>query len=202
MLKLASRLGAVSLLLASTASQAALFTVTWSGAQYQNSATATGVFDFAATPADLGGDQPLRSFPDPQVSLVSFAITDNGSTTNFTQADFSNFYFASYSQLDYSKELIGQGMTNGCAFGSFDPACYGGPSGDFNLFGSHEGLPFGSFFFQLTDASGNDLAVTSIAPTVSGVPEPAAWAMMIVGFMAVGAAMRRRSRTRTAVSFA
>lgn len=34
------------------------------------------------------------------------------------------------------------------------------------------------------------------------VPEPAAWAMMIVGFALVGGALRRRSRTSTQVTFA
>jgi hypothetical protein len=38
------------------------------------------------------------------------------------------------------------------------------------------------------------------APT-PGVPEPAAWALMILGFGAVGVAMRRSS-ARTSVSFA
>jgi len=34
------------------------------------------------------------------------------------------------------------------------------------------------------------------------VPEPAAWAMMIVGFALVGGALRRRNRTSTQVTFA
>ncbi|QJU60823.1 PEP-CTERM sorting domain-containing protein [Sphingomonas sp. AP4-R1] len=35
----------------------------------------------------------------------------------------------------------------------------------------------------------------SFAPTASDVPEPASWALFIVGFGAVGGAMRRRTRT-------
>ncbi|WP_419809195.1 PEPxxWA-CTERM sorting domain-containing protein [Sphingomonas sp.] len=44
---------------------------------------------------------------------------------------------------------------------------------------------------------------TLFSGTISGaVPEPATWALMIVGFGAVGGAMRRRSAVRTNVSFA
>ena len=42
----------------------------------------------------------------------------------------------------------------------------------------------------------------SINTSTSAVPEPASWAMMILGMGAVGFAMRRRSKVRTAVSYA
>lgn len=50
----------------------------------------------------------------------------------------------------------------------------------------------------------NDYVLTgvSVVAAAGGVPEPATWALMIVGFGAVGAAMRRRAKVRTAVSFA
>ena len=37
--------------------------------------------------------------------------------------------------------------------------------------------------------------------SVTAVPEPAVWGMMILGFAAVGGAMRRRTTVRTSVSF-
>jgi opacity protein-like surface antigen len=37
---------------------------------------------------------------------------------------------------------------------------------------------------------------------VAAVPEPATWAMMIAGFGFVGGAMRRRTRTRTSITYA
>jgi hypothetical protein len=37
---------------------------------------------------------------------------------------------------------------------------------------------------------------------VGSVPEPASWALMLLGFGATGYAMRRRQRTKTALSFA
>lgn len=122
----------------------------------------------------------------------------------FGQGDFSSAYFAAFSPLNYNQELIGQAMTNGFNFGSFGDG-YGGGSGDFNLFSASSGsnigslaapnpdAPNGTFFFELTTAGGDRMAVTSIAPGT--VPEPASWAMLLAGFGLTGAAMRRRRKT-------
>lgn len=55
-------------------------------------------------------------------------------------------------------------------------------------------------FFIYDDYLGDNRGGISLS--VAGVPEPATWALMILGFGAVGGAMRRRSAVRTAVSFA
>lgn len=56
----------------------------------------------------------------------------------------------------------------------------------------------------LTGSQANDTVTGVLTATVGAgaVPEPATWALMIVGFGAVGGAMRRRSAVRTNVSFA
>lgn len=51
--------------------------------------------------------------------------------------------------------------------------------------------------FTFTGFSSGTLTVSQVA----AVPEPATWAMMIVGIGAVGATMRRRAKVKTAVSF-
>lgn len=51
----------------------------------------------------------------------------------------------------------------------------------------------------VTEVGLDDIALTAVGST-GAVPEPATWAMMIVGFGAVGSVMRRR--TRATVSFA
>lgn len=48
------------------------------------------------------------------------------------------------------------------------------------------------------DASFFDLMFRIDGTTVAPVPEPATWALMLVGFVLVGAAMRRRSAVRVA----
>jgi hypothetical protein len=42
----------------------------------------------------------------------------------------------------------------------------------------------------------------SFAPTISAIPEPSTWAMMILGFGAVGVALRRRRKDEVRVGYA
>ena len=192
--KLKFALLAAAIAMASTAN-AAIFTVTWSGAQFENAASAIGVFDIDTSLfPDLAGAQPTNPVGT-GFSIISFTVAGSaGGNGSFTQADFGSFYFAAFSPLNYSQQLIGQTMSNGINFGSFG-AGYGGPSGDFNLFGVNPSAPSGTYYFQLTTSGGDNLWVTSIAPGT--VPEPASWAMLIAGFGLTGAALRRR---RTAVA--
>ena len=48
----------------------------------------------------------------------------------------------------------------------------------------------------------DNVQVSGVASTVSAVPEPATWAMMILGMGAIGFAMRRRQKVTTRVSYA
>ena len=48
---------------------------------------------------------------------------------------------------------------------------------------------------------GDDFTFTTLTPFGAGVPEPATWALMILGMGAIGGAMRRR-RVRTSIRFA
>ncbi|WP_235902871.1 PEPxxWA-CTERM sorting domain-containing protein [Sandarakinorhabdus oryzae] len=191
-MKLKFALLAAAIAMASAAN-AAIFTVTWSGAQFGNTASAVGVFDIDTSLfPNLGGAQPTNPVGT-GFSIISFNVSGSaGGNGSFTQADFGSFYFAAFSPLNYSQQLIGQTMGNGFNFGSFG-AGYGGPSGDFNLFSVNPGAPTGSFYFQLTTAGGDNIGVTSFAPGT--VPEPASWAMLIAGFGLTGAALRRRRGT-------
>jgi hypothetical protein len=197
------------MLLAAGSANAASFTVNWSGGRFGNDASAVGVFDIdTSVVPDLGGIQNTHFLPDPAFHIVSLTVTGTlggAGDGSYTEADFGSYYFAANSPLDYSKQLIGQTMANGCTFGSFS-ACYGGPSGDFNLFAATQtntqlptnaAAPNGTFYFQLTTGNGENLGVTSIAPTVSATPEPATWGMMLVGFGLAGAALRRRKAKAT-----
>ena len=71
---------------------------------------------------------------------------------------------------------------------------------------SLSGLSFiSNTFIDQTSATGPDAAIGSLSPTtlsISAVPEPASWAMMIVGMGAVGFATRRRKSIDTTIRFA
>ena len=68
----------------------------------------------------------------------------------------------------------------------------------------------GSYLLQLGVRNGLDNGLSSYAlldnvrvnGALAGVPEPATWALMILGFGAVGGALRRRQATKATVRFA
>lgn len=47
--------------------------------------------------------------------------------------------------------------------------------------------------FQYVGLDNVSFTLTRAAPATGGVPEPASWALMILGFGGVGASLRRRS---------
>lgn len=69
---------------------------------------------------------------------------------------------------------------------------------------AHGILKFAGPITSLTFQESNDEFWHGIQVGISGaaVPEPSAWALMILGFGAAGAAMRRRTRTRSQLRFA
>ena len=63
----------------------------------------------------------------------------------------------------------------------------------------------GDFYWSinpLTLTSGGETVNGSLIATVTAVPEPATWAMMIIGFGLVGAGMRSRRRQTVRVTYA
>jgi hypothetical protein len=60
----------------------------------------------------------------------------------------------------------------------------------------------GYSFFVAKSATKQDFLFWTYTPPMTAVPEPASWAMMILGMGLVGSSMRRNRRTKTAVSFA
>jgi hypothetical protein len=59
----------------------------------------------------------------------------------------------------------------------------------------------GSFALYGTSAHTDQQGTLNVTTTVAGVPEPATWGMMMMGFGGIGFAMRRR-RQMTALSYA
>jgi hypothetical protein len=85
--------------------------------------------------------------------------------------------------------LIPTGETSLGIWGRLALDCRGGSNCDFGhtgSFGFIGALPDG-----LTIGSASGVFLTANGPVPGGVPEPAAWAMMILGFGAIGARLRR-----------
>lgn len=79
----------------------------------------------------------------------------------------------------------------------------------FNTVGSFNGLvtyDFPSSFPDYLDPNGNYYSERTLGFTVNvlagNVPEPATWLMLILGFGAIGAGMRRAKGVRTSVAYA
>ena len=82
------------------------------------------------------------------------------------------------------------------------PHTVGGADGSLLFFGAIDTAnPFNSVRFINSVGDGDafgfdDLTVGDVRQVTGGVPEPATWAMMLLGFGAMGAALRRRTHVR------
>lgn len=119
-------------------------------------------------------------------AVVSGARSGNGT---FGPSDFQIVTFNTISDLDLTRELVGQ---NGFGVDKFGPT-------DFNLFASVGSVApsasFGNNQLATNGGFGDGASLKSLrlAPVAAAVPEPATWMSMILGFGLVGAAMRRRA---------
>ena len=176
------------------------FDITWSGAAFGDNATATGYITVNSTlPAitpDYSGNMVFLPSPDVTALSITIAGASSGNGT-FGLSDFQSITFWSPATLDLTKQLVGQPLPHGCTYGEpFAIDCEGpGSAGDFNLFSDFgSGAPEGENYFTLVTSGGDGdpLEVTSIAP----VPEPAAWATMLLGLGMIGGAFRLRREAR------
>jgi hypothetical protein len=169
-----------------------------SGASFGNQATASGfiTFDTALLPT-IG--TALAQVPlSPAVSNLQLTVAGaaEGGNGTFGLNDFFAISFSAPNNLDFSQQLIGQTLLNGCLYGLSSGTCSEGNAGDFNLFSAGSTAPNGTNYFLLTTASQDNLLITSLAPEAA-VPEPTSVALFGVGLLGF-AASRRKSAKRGA----
>lgn len=186
----------------------AIAAVALAGLSLAAGAAKADLFDFtfvstisdANTPGIVDGDQ---------VTVHLFA--DNGGSSDLSQvwnyADLQGFtlaagtYSATYSKIfpvpttgNFSTDALGNVTSAqffGTDFSSNNVDNFGSWTAD-TVFGNAQ---FNDFLGNANNITGNTFTDTSewtVAAAGAAVPEPATWAMMLVGFMGLGAALRAR----------
>jgi hypothetical protein len=194
---------AATALVASSANAAVVFTFIPGGASPAGGFTVIDTFDNAAgltgsnfqikvPPADGNGAPPANSIPSGTPYL---SVLGGGSATYAFAGDVSAFEFDwgsvdSYNTLTINSTGADPVIVPGL---SFPNAANGnqvdaGTNGLFRVVGT-AGERFNSVTFS---SSQNSFEVDNLA--VGGVPEPASWALMILGFGGAGAALRGQRR--------
>ena len=113
----------------------------------------------------------------------------------------SDTSFFQYSYLDFFQRVMDAPGTLGLPSQDLSMTCQqagaaaiaAGCVGIFSFDGTHPTAPIQDALFRDINRQFN---------LTGAVPEPATWAMMILGFFAMGSAMRSRKRTRVSVSYA
>ena len=181
-------------------------------------AKAAILFDFSTATGDLGtshtytvgpASTKLTAFGTPSADLFGKANggDENGvGMTNDPSGDDEIYYGKGFLQIDASTlasvQLTFNSTTSGERWSIFGSNT-SGVLGSLLTFGTTETtsivLPKFNFYdVESTVAPGGDNGGNVLLKSmtaVSGVPEPATWAMMLVGFGGLGAALRRRRTT-------
>ncbi|WP_114226517.1 MULTISPECIES: PEPxxWA-CTERM sorting domain-containing protein [Sphingomonas] len=150
----------------------------------------------ASTAVTLSGyDVPSFS------SFTNIYLYAAGSTTNLLGTHFS-FTPAACGSLanEFGGSTTG---TNNLSFGGTCTGSYDSFAQTIaTIAGASYTLGFNANFSGGGESAGNAGLRADVSNAVAAVPEPGTWALMILGFGAVGYGMRRRRATTTSVAFA
>jgi hypothetical protein len=175
-------------------SQAALetFDLSWSGASFANSATATGTITFDTSLVNTSGYTSLTGDVGPATPWVTaFSMTISNASTpagdgTFGLSDFNSvpgdIFMSLGGPVDFSTNLVGQANFQ-----------------DFNVLTnrSNPDAPEGIINFTIQDASIDQLVLTSFAPEVTGptggssAPLPSALPLGLLCLGTLAIAIRR-----------
>ena len=162
------------------------YNLAWSGASFENGASATGqiTLDLTTLPNPISGNVNISG----DIQSLSVTVTGAGSGDGtWTLADlYDTYWWTGSDALNMGTELVGQ-PTTGNPWGTSD-----GSSGDFNLWFDNGG-PNGYFNFDLATAGegGDQMLLTEFDP-VSDTPEPGSFILLGSGLAALAGMARRK----------
>jgi hypothetical protein len=148
------------------------------------------LFNFDGTTVDVAGTLTTNDVPNISGGLLITNITGTVNGTAITS-------LLAPGAFAFNDNLLFPGRDPLLSTGGFSFAIGATP---FNIFFSSAG---GFTFFAEGFAERGSFAVTPVVtpPPVGAIPEPGTWALMLMGFGFVGAAMRRRGVVRTTVAY-
>jgi len=171
----------------------------------QNSPLTSGGLTFVngGDPSVQDGVEAFFAIEPGSNGTITLAPNYFGSTTTVSSTgaftlnsfDFSDAfdYADDPIQVDFTFNLLGGGTTTATYYADFD---YGMQTQLVGISGitSFSFVTSGSFFGE--DTIQTDNWVYTLDTPTGGVPEPATWTMMILGFGAIGGSLRRRNAVR------
>ena len=134
------------------------------------------VFDFSYSGPGVSGEGQFITTPDG----ADYLITDVTGVANGEAITGTSGYASADNLLSFPTE----------PFVDFSGIAFSTATKDWSI--GYTGTAYG-IVDSISDPSGDCCGITPLAFTV-GVPEPATWAMMLVGFGGLGVAMRSRRR--------
>jgi hypothetical protein len=168
-----------------------------SGSAVATSASFTEL-DFGTTPTDVNWGIALADGPGGLPGTILSAGTDTitGAQSLGTDNVGGNTYDVTKLFFDVGPQAFGPGVYY-FAVQAISPTHYAFLGGGAALFGAAETMDGGVTW--ASGYEGYDSIAVALYGTVGGVPEPAAWGLMLVGFGAAGGVLRRRTvRAQTA----
>jgi hypothetical protein len=161
----------------------------------------------AVIDSDSGGTGSIANEPSPNTTMA-FLDANNAllNVTNGFDTGFSFFYSsATAATVSVYDALNGTGnlLASLNLSAQYNNNCVGDPTGAYcnwtavgvNFSGTAYSINFGG---TANFSTFDNITFGSATPGTGAVPEPGTWAMMLLGFGAIGLAMRRR-RTRAAL---